>query len=151
MLILLLILSIAIYSCTRKIYIPIEKKVVISEEIRDTVIQQKTDSATLQALLECDSLGNVRLKEIQGLKSGSSSWIDFWLKNNILNVRADFKPPDIKLQYKNTHTSTTETAPVYIERKAKWWEKLLMGAGVVSLLLVLPAITIALCKRIFSK
>lgn len=41
------------------------KEVVIEREVRDTIITTKPDSATIKALLECDSAGNVLIRELE--------------------------------------------------------------------------------------
>lgn len=51
-------------SCTRTVYEP----AVRSEKIVDTVTQTVSDSAVLRALFECDSLGQVRLRELYDAK-----------------------------------------------------------------------------------
>jgi hypothetical protein len=41
------------------------KEVVIEREVRDTIVTIAPDSASIKALLECDSAGNVLIKELQ--------------------------------------------------------------------------------------
>ena len=41
------------------------KEVVIEREVRDTSVTIQPDSASIKALLECDSAGNVLIKELQ--------------------------------------------------------------------------------------
>ena len=41
------------------------KEVVIEREVRDTIVTIQPDSASIKALLECDSAGNVLIKELQ--------------------------------------------------------------------------------------
>lgn len=40
-------------------------EVVVEREIRDTIVTIQPDSASIKALLECDSAGNVLIKELQ--------------------------------------------------------------------------------------
>lgn len=68
-------------SCTRTIYEP----VVRSEKIVDTVTQTVSDSAVLRALFECDSLGNVRLRELYDAK-GKMADMQTQLKDGELKV-----------------------------------------------------------------
>ena len=39
------------------------KEVVVEREVRDTIVTILPDSASIKALLECDSAGNVLIKE----------------------------------------------------------------------------------------
>lgn len=41
------------------------KEVVVEREVRDTIVTIEPDSASIKALLECDSAGNVLIKELQ--------------------------------------------------------------------------------------
>lgn len=41
------------------------KEVVREREVRDTIVTIAPDSASIKALLECDSAGNVLIKELQ--------------------------------------------------------------------------------------
>lgn len=41
------------------------KEVVVEREVRDTIVTILPDSASIKALLECDSAGNVLIKELQ--------------------------------------------------------------------------------------
>lgn len=41
------------------------KEVVVEREVRDTIVTIAPDSASIKALLECDSAGNVLIRELQ--------------------------------------------------------------------------------------
>jgi hypothetical protein len=41
------------------------KEVVVEKEVRDTIVTIAPDSASIKALLECDSAGNVLIRELQ--------------------------------------------------------------------------------------
>ena len=41
------------------------KEVIVEREVRDTIVTIQPDSASIKALLECDSAGNVLVKELQ--------------------------------------------------------------------------------------
>jgi hypothetical protein len=41
------------------------KEVVVEREVRDTIVTILPDSASIKALLECDSAGNVLIRELQ--------------------------------------------------------------------------------------
>lgn len=41
------------------------KEIVREREVRDTIVTIAPDSASIKALLECDSAGNVLIKELQ--------------------------------------------------------------------------------------
>ena len=65
----ILLSALAVASCCPKLYPRktenTEHTVVITETIRDTVIQVQPDSSIVQALIMCDSTGRARLEEIR--------------------------------------------------------------------------------------
>ncbi|NJN27154.1 MAG: hypothetical protein HC819_14840 [Cyclobacteriaceae bacterium] len=78
--IILALILIAAASCKPfKIPDRVETDITIVETLRDTTVYL-TDSASIRALVVCDSLGQVQIKEIQSLRSGKH-----------------IKPPDIKI------------------------------------------------------
>lgn len=74
------------FSCSRKIVG--EKTIFIKDSIviRDTAIIVEKDSASLKALLECDSLGQVRLKELLSYKGEKAKILPPVIKNNIIKI-----------------------------------------------------------------
>lgn len=80
----IIILSTTLFliSCTRTIYEPITR---IHKEI-DTVTQILSDSSSLYALFECDSLNRVRIKEIETLHGKMAN-----SKLEISNGRVEYK------------------------------------------------------------
>lgn len=56
------------------------KEVVVEREVRDTIVTIQPDSASIKALLECDSAGNVLIKELQE-EQGKNVALEIALKN----------------------------------------------------------------------
>lgn len=57
-------LIILLMGCTRHVYTPL----VSRHTVIDTIVSQASDSAMLRALFECDSLGNVMVRELHQVK-----------------------------------------------------------------------------------
>lgn len=70
--------------------IPLLQKVTVNNRLVPVYIPP--DSATLKALFECDSMNNVRVKEITELK-GSMTDTDLSFENNELRYRAKTNRP----------------------------------------------------------
>lgn len=51
----------------------VTKEVVVEREVRDTIVTVAPDSASIKALLECDSAGNVLIKELQEVQGKNVS------------------------------------------------------------------------------
>lgn len=56
------------------------KEVVIEREVRDTIVTIQPDSASIKALLECDSAGNVLINELEEVQ-GKNVSLALALKN----------------------------------------------------------------------
>lgn len=76
-----LIFCLIFSGCTRTVYEPVVK----SHTLINTVTQTLTDSTVLRALFECDSLGNVQLKELYDTK-GKMAEMQTQLKGGELKV-----------------------------------------------------------------
>ena len=57
------------------------KEVVIEREVRDTIVTTEPDSASIKALLECDSAGNVLIRELEEAQ-GKNLSLEMQLKQN---------------------------------------------------------------------
>lgn len=101
-----------------------------SVEVRDTVIVTKPDMASLHALIECDSLGNLLVREIESLQ-GERAKVNSAVKFN--NPKeAEIKTEYILLpdtvyipMYRERETTTSTIAPK--ENPDLWFAWLLIG------------------------
>ena len=117
------------------------KEVVIEREVRDTIVTIQPDSASIKALLECDSAGNVLIKELQEAQ-GKNVKLQAQLKNTskgtaiVIDCKQDSLERVIALQNEKiselNNNKQTETIEVkYIPDFVKWlaW----VGAGAILL------------------
>ena len=118
-------------------YIPVEKTITLTEEIRDTVFNIDNDSAMIIASLECDSLGNVLLSNYDELL-GKYNNLKFGLNNGSLKILSKVIMPDIKKEIKDRIINMYETKYVEVEKKFRWWEKefICIGMFCVAILLI---------------
>ena len=108
------------------------KEVLIEREVRDTIVTIAPDSASIKALLECDSAGNVlirELEEVQGknvslalqlknLKKGKPATLSVDCKQDSLEKVIALKDETIKELSNNKQTETIEVK--YIPEVVKW-------------------------------
>ena len=143
---LILIMAAFLTSCGTVKYVPVEKITEtiteIVEVIRDTTIYVSSDKATVNALLECDSLGSVMIKDIAVLQGKLNAKTSIIIKDNVITAECECDSiaiyAQLKDRYKTTTTSTSETKiqPVEIKEKKggiKNWHVILMciGAAVI--------------------
>ena len=114
---------------------------VVKEVVRDTVIQVQPDSSILQALIQCDSTGRARLKEIQTLKESARLQQSIKMEAaplpyqpTVITVKATVDSMGIYLTYKDRFKEAVETREIetIIEKEVNilhWWQKLLMWIG----------------------
>lgn len=141
----LLATLLALQGCCPKLY-PlstevIERTEVVREVVRDTVIQVQPDSSILQALIQCDSAGRARLKEINTLKESARLQQSIQMEPEPLpyqptaiTVNTVVDSMGIYLTYKDRFKESTEVREIetIIEKEVKilnWWQKILMWIG----------------------
>ena len=122
-----------------------EHIVTVTETVRDTVIQVRPDSSIVQALIRCDSTGRARLEEIQTLRQSERLRQTLSLQGNRLTTKATVDSMGIYLTYKDRYREEQkiQTIETVIEKEVnvlRWWQKVLMWAGVISTILLLGLI-----------
>lgn len=131
--------------------------VVIVERIRDTVVTVGADSSMMRALLECDSLGQVRLKELLDYRTGQRLQPPaIYIRDNVLTAAAKVDSTAIYMQLKDRletrSTRHDQTTTITVEvNKLTWWQTLWLTLG--KLMTAFAALWIGLslilrfCKR----
>lgn len=111
-----------------------------TERITDTV-RMSSDSALLAALLECDSLGRVRISRLDAENGRLISQV-LELQDNLLSVKADAKIP---VRWREVIRSDTvrvreevpvpyEVVRIKTEHRLRWWQEILCWLGALYLL-----------------
>lgn len=145
----ILLSALAMTSCCPKLYPHktenTEHTVTITETIIDTVIQIQPDSSIVQALIMCDSTGRARLEEIRTLKESARIQQTLSLKDNKLTAKAVVDSMGIFLTYKERYREEQKVQVVetVIEKEVnvlKWWQKVLMTIGIVSIIILASTI-----------
>ena len=154
----ILLSALAVTSCCPKLYPHktenTEHMVVVTETIRDTVIQVHPDSSIVQALIMCDSTGRARLEEIRTLKESARVQQTLALKDNKLTAKAVVDSIGIYLTYKERYREEQKAQVVetVIEKEVnvlKWWQKALMWMGALVLSINVSMILFRLfCNKI---
>jgi len=125
------------------VYVTKTDSVLVRETLRDTVVRIRADSASLRALLECDSLGRVRVRELLSLKaSGRIPPPTLSIKDNVIHVQAKVDSMSIYLSMKdrvesrvrNDTSNSSKVTPVYVQRP---WQKFLCWSGALCWLMLL--------------
>lgn len=154
-------------SCCHKLYPHTtevtDTKESVTETIRDTVIMVQPDSSILQALIQCDSTGRVRLQEIKALKESARLQQRISIdpepqpyKPTVITVKATVDSMGIYLTYKERYKETAQIQKIetVIEKEVnvlKWWQKLFITLGIVFICLVASKISVKfLTKNRFS-
>ena len=131
----ILLTALTAASCCPKLYPhkteSTEHTVVVTETIRDTVIEIQPDSSIVQSLIRCDSTGRARLDEIRTLKESARVQQTLALKDNRLTAKAVVDSMEIYLTYKERYREEQKVKVVetIIEKEVnilKWWQKALL-------------------------
>lgn len=128
--------------------------VIIRQIVRDTTIIQKSDSSMIQALLECDSLGKVHLKELIGYRAGDKLRPPtLTIRDNVLTATAVVDSLQIRIEWLERELYTVKSA-TYVEYRdvpvnyTTWWQKLWIALGQI---LSATAVLIIIYKLIKHK
>ena len=120
-----------------------EKERIVTEVVRDTVVKTEADSATILALLECDSLNNVILRQLD-TKSGERIEPQVSVKQHedgTLGIQFDCKEDslrhEIQLRDKIIEEKTTHTEQVAVKYVPDYYKNCTRGFWVLLVILVL--------------
>lgn len=125
----------------------------VTETIRDTVVSVEPDSSMLKALLECDSLGQVRLRELIEVKAGKRM-LPPTIKisnNNTLEVQASVDSMAIYLKLKDRHVEHTlseKTTQIIEVNKLTLFQKITCNIGLLALGIIGCAVSVGIYKLI---
>lgn len=156
----LLLLTSAAYilnSCQTIRYAPVEKavetKTEVVEIVRDTTIYLPADRAMVKALLECDSAGQILIRQVETLQGKLNAKADIRMVEHTIIADCVCDSMNIYLQLKDRYqtntTNTTETKVLWKEKELKWWQKMLLWMGGISLIVITMGLVLTLKKRIF--
>lgn len=152
----MLILFTALTSCTtlkrcNKRYPPVIKDSIVTQyvqTVKDTTIFI-SDEASIQALLECDSLGNVRMRQITQLMAGQYVKPSVVIKDRWLTAKCIIDSARVYVAWKETHVreSSVKTIEVPVEVPLSWWKSTMIKAGYVSTGILILVLIIFLYKK----
>ncbi len=152
-------LALCASSCKMKSQIATNERVIRVTE-RDTHIITEPDSCSIQALLSCDSLGNVLINENSNLrdslnkmgktnakgmsaKGKKNSKINVKINNNVLEADCECDTMAILATVRDSTITDKEVKTDIKEREFKWYETALMWSGILAWILLL----IFICKK----
>lgn len=126
------------------------------ETVRDTIITIPGDSASITALLKCDSLGNVYIAMIDQLKLGTHVKPKIEIKNNWLKADCKVDSMQIYFHYKEKYGSSyrTITNTKIVEKKLSKYQGFMIESGevmyVTLTLLLLAYIIYLVLKKVLK-
>ena len=114
-LILILIISFGFYSChPGKRISSAHRETIVSEQQIDTVLYTVPDSASITALLKCDSLGNAYLAEITQLRSGRSTRPEIRVRDNYVHLKCQVDSMAVYAKLYRKFTSATDSSATIV-------------------------------------
>ena len=147
----------ALCGCSPKIYPhrteSSEHTVTVTETVRDTVVQVRPDSSIVRALIRCDSTGRARLEEIRMLRESSRLQQTLTAESSAepyhptaVRIKAVVDSMGIYLTLKERHREEQQvrTVETVVEKEVnvlRWWQKVLMWMGGVTLILLVAIVT----------
>jgi len=127
-----------------------ETKTQTVEVIRDTTIYIPPDHATVKALLECDSTGQILIKQIETLQGKLNARANIRIMGNTIVADCLCDSMRIYMQlkdrYQTTTTNISETKLQWMEKELKWWQRCLMWMGGISILAIIISVIFMIIK-----
>lgn len=126
---------------------------IVREVVRDTTVTIEPDRATVKALVECDSVGNVLLKQIAAYEAGKHvkpPQVD--ILDNVLTATAEVDSISIYLILKDRYversdTSASQEIKIVEVNRLTGWQKFRLWFGNLALIL-LPIVVYLKFKKI---
>lgn len=114
---------------------------VVHETLRDTTVIIRADSSWLRALLECDSSGQVILKELLDYQVGKYTGIPaIEIEENMLTAKMKIDSFGIFLTLRDRYENVMTNRVVHLTEireinRLRGWQKSLIGLGIIFLFL----------------
>lgn len=103
------------------------KTITVTETIRDTTFVLGPDSASIKAFLECDSLNQVVLRDLQIEKGRKVTPTVKFLQGGILEVKMPVDSEAVYLSWKEKYVQVADSVRVskvsVIKDKPPWYER----------------------------
>jgi len=117
-----------------------ERIVTVTETLRDTTVVVKADTASIRAFLECDSLNNVVMRELQ-IEKGRKVNPEVKFKQGVLEVIMPVDSEAVYISWKERHEQVTDSTKVskvtVVKEKPPWYSKILNNIIVAFVAIVL--------------
>ncbi|HHN47359.1 MAG TPA: hypothetical protein ENN08_00200 [Bacteroidales bacterium] len=144
----IIVILIGLASCRAPQPLVVEKVRTVTEleVVRDTVVHTEPDSASMQALLRCDSLGNVYMQQIVSLQTGRTLKPQIRIVDNIITLDCEVDSIAVYFQLRDRYTHTADT--IYItkppERERFFTKIARTGRNIIIYLILFVAIVAAI-------
>lgn len=145
------VLILSMCSCTTTKYIEVEKTKTIKEVVRDTAIVIEADTAMMQALIECDSLGNAYITEIETLKKSPKTEQKIKVVDNYIQVTAEVDSFAVYAQLKDRYQGEVNTIVKEVEKELSGWQVFRINIGNAVLVLVGLALIYIIIKAYLKR
>ena len=122
----------------------------IIERWRDTTIYEQPDKAWLKGWLECDSVGQVLLRELE-IERGRNITPHIKIVNDTIYVECKTDSLELLLKLKDQmimelqQSKTIET--IEVEKELSWWETTQMKMGQLFMIAIAVLIIITVIKQ----
>lgn len=143
----IIVIFFALASCRTPQPVVVEKLRTVTERevVRDTVVHTKPDTASIVALLKCDSLGNVYMQQIMQLQAGRTVRPQIKIVDNVITLDCEVDSVAVYFQLKSRYSHTTDTIYMHLppERDRFFTRAARTGRNLIIYLLIFAGIVAA--------
>lgn len=127
---------------------------MITETLRDTTVVVRPDSATVEALLQCDSTNRV-LVNLLNTQNGDRVSADLDMETHpdgtatlTVDCRTDSLILELRLRDREIKRLQSETHTILVPRRPTWWQRTFIATGILFTVLILSAIGVGIRQGI---
>lgn len=148
LILLLVLLFVCGCGCKTPRYVPLQTITVVEERL--VPVGVPADSSSIWALVACDSLNKVYVKQLTQERSSTITQ-DFSLIDNNLNIKFKSKPDSVHVKVKDSVVYREVPLPVPGETilvfKQHWWQQTLMYLGILFIIIIIIYIVYRIWKK----
>jgi Flp pilus assembly protein CpaB len=138
-----LVIVIALFACTKTVYVPVEKKTEVVIEKRDTVVHTKIEKEVVE-VVTADTVAVAQTRYAEARAEVSRGRLTLGLRNKDDSIKVA-----TRVIYKTVRDSIPYTIEIVKEKKVRyvsWFDRMIRWVGGISFLIIVLAVAYKIFK-----
>lgn len=134
-------------SCVKRVFIPVEKEIIRTEILRDTIVSYLLDKENIFNVSDTVSIIETKYSVSKAYFDGKL-YHSIWNKDTILDIKVITKEIQVEKKVPAPYPVEVEKkVPVPTRMPMRTWESVLFWLGAISLLAIIIRVSIFFIKR----